>query len=105
MQEDEKAGDFSPQEKVLVDYYLNPPKGLTSNLLSYDGLFALGALVVFGLGIWKEDLTMALIGFLLLFGRMMHVALASAHYSKLYHSIITKYEAKVNSLANRQESE
>lgn len=64
-----------------------------------------GATASFGLGVWKEDMTLALVGFVLLFARSLNNSFGSARYAKLFHSIFNKYEAKMKELAKRHHAE
>ncbi len=94
--------EFTPREKMLINYYRDRQLSGGSRALAYHISFIIGPLLCAGFFFWGSDGAWILVGYALLLYRVSQSLWSDITYSASFSSIFEKYEARLRELESAQ---
>lgn len=95
---------FNRDEEFLIAYYRQSSESTQTRAILQDVTTAAMGCLFLGLGLFKSDMTWALIGFGIVAFRLIRGTFAAARYSRTFATIVEKYELAVNASPDTPEA-
>ncbi len=102
---DQPPIEFTDREKFIVSYYRSAELSRSRRFALYDVATGVASLACIVLFLVNDEAADGFVGYALIAGRLFYLVVEGGRWNADFHSIFTKYDARIKELSDARKRE